>query len=82
MPFLKIVVTYPIFHSSDKVDDSSDFVNIIYVTGFWITDRIVTLGLIHLMAQLMAMLVHYTYTVPLAGLVDWSAFLERVLPTL
>ena len=26
--------------------------------------------------QLMATLLHYTYTVPLPGLVDWSAFLE------
>ena len=31
-----------------------------------------------LLAQLMATLVHYTYIVPLPGLVDWSAFLERV----
>ena len=53
-----------------------------YVTGYWKTDRIVTLGLFHLLAQLMATLVHYTYTVQLPGLVDWSAFLERVLPTL
>ena len=30
----------------------------------------------------MATLVHYTYTVQLPGLMDWSAFLERVLPTL
>ena len=35
-----------------------------------------------ILAQLMATLVHYTYTVPLPGLIDWSAFLERVLPTL
>ena len=28
----------------------------------------------------MATLVHYTYTVPLLGLGDWSAFLERVFP--
>ena len=26
--FLKIAVTYPIFHSSEKVDDSSDLVNV------------------------------------------------------
>ena len=30
----------------------------------------------------MATLVHYTYTVPLLGLVDWSAFLEGVLSTM
>ena len=30
-----------------------------------------------LLAQLMATLVRYTYTVPLPGLVDWSAFLEH-----
>ena len=35
-----------------------------------------------LLAQLMAKFVHYTYTVLLPGLVDWSAFLEQVLPTL
>ena len=35
-----------------------------------------------LFGQLMNTLVHYTYTVPLPGLVDHSAFLERVLPTL
>ena len=32
--------------------------------------------------QLMAILVHNTYTVSLPGLVDLYAFLERVLPTL
>ena len=26
----------------------------------------------------MATFVHYTYTVPLPGLIDWSAFLEQV----
>ena len=52
------------------------------VTGFWKTDQIVTLGLFILLAQLMATLVHYTFTVPVSGLVDWSAFLERLLPTL
>ena len=30
----------------------------------------------------MATLIHYTFTLPLSGLVDWSAFLERLLPTL
>ena len=35
-----------------------------------------------LFAQLMSTFVHYTYTVPLPGLVDWSAFLEQVLPGL
>ena len=48
----------------------------LYVTGFWKTDQIITLGLFHFLAQLMATLVHYTYTVPSPGLVDWSAFLE------
>ena len=52
------------------------------VTRFWKTDRIVTLDLLHLLAQLMAILVHYTYTVSLPGLVDWSAFLEQVLLTM
>ena len=54
----------------------------VYVTGFWKTDQIVTLVLSILLAQLMATLVRYTYTVQLPGLVNWSAFLERVLPTL
>ena len=54
----------------------------LYVTGFWRTDQIVTLGLSILLAKLMATLVHYAYTLPLPGLVDWSAFLEPVLPTL
>ena len=35
-----------------------------------------------LLAQLMATLIHYTFTLSLPGLVDWSAFLERLLPTL
>ena len=52
------------------------------VTGIWKTDQIVTLILFHLLTQLIATLVHYTYTVPLPGLVDLSAFLEQVLPTL
>ena len=43
------------------------------VTGFWKTDQIVTLGL--LLAQLMVTLVYYIYTMPLPGLVNWSAFL-------
>ena len=30
LPFLKISVIYRIFHSSGKVDDSSDFVNIMH----------------------------------------------------
>ena len=51
-----------------------------YVTGFWKTNQIVTVT--HLLAQLMATLIHYTCTVPLPGLVNWSAFLEQVLPTL
>ena len=55
---------------------------IINVTGFWKTNQIVTLGIFHLSVQLMATLVYYTYTVQLLGLADWSAFLERLLPTL
>ena len=38
----------------------------IYVTGFWKTDQIVTLGLFHFIGPAngpMATLVHYTYTV-------------------
>ena len=58
------------------------YVHTQYVTRFWKTNQIVTLGLLHLLTQLMATLIHYTYTVPLPGLVNWSAFLERILPTL
>ena len=56
----------------------------IYGTGFWKTNRNVTLGRAYsiLLAQLMATLIHYTFTLPLSGLVDWSAFLEQLLPTL
>ena len=54
----------------------------LYVTGFWKTDRIVTLGLFHFIGPANG----YTHTLhiqlPLSGLVDWSAFLERLLPTL
>ena len=35
-----------------------------------------------LLAQLMATLIHYTFTLPLSGLVDWSPFLERLLSAL
>ena len=53
------------------------------VTGFWKTDRIVTLGLFHFIGPaIMATLIHYTYTMPLSSLIDWSAFLEPVLLTL
>ena len=54
----------------------------VYVTEFYKTNQIVTLGLSILLAQLIATLVHYAYIVPLPGLVDWSAFLEQVLPAL
>ena len=47
-----------------------------YVTKFWKTDQIVTLGLFILLAQLMATLVHYTYTLSVSGLVNWFTFLE------
>ena len=56
----------------------------IIVTVFWKTDQIVTLGLFHFIDPANG----YTYTlhihsaITIAGLVDWSTFLERVLPTL
>ena len=53
-----------------------------FVTGFANTDRNVTLGQLHLLVQLIATLIHYPCTVVLMGLVDWSAFLELVLPTM
>ena len=53
------------------------------VTGFWKNrPNCHTSYSISLRKLIMATLVHYTYTVQLPGLVDWSAFLERVLPTL
>ena len=51
----------------------------LYVTGFMKTDWIVTLGLFYFIGPAngyMSTLVHYTYAVPLPGLVDWSAFLR------
>ena len=55
-----------------------------FVTGFWKTDQnlIVTLGLIHFIgpANGYTRTLHI-YTVPLLGLVDWSAFLKPVLLT-
>ena len=53
-----------------------------FVIRFWKTDWILTLGLFHFIGQLMATLVHYTYTVPLPDLIDWCGFLEQLLPTL
>ena len=58
---------------------STDGINEIYVNGFWKT---VTLGLSILLAQLIATLIQYPFTVPLQGLTDWSAFLERVFLTM
>ena len=52
------------------------------VTGFWKTNRNVALGLLHFITQPIATLIHYSCTVALPGLADWSAFLERVLPTM
>ena len=49
---------------------------LLYVTGFWKADQIFTLGLFHLLTQLMAILIHHLCTVALPGLADWSAFLE------
>ena len=53
-----------------------------YVTGFWKTDQIVTLGLFHLIGPVIATLIHYPFTVALPGLTDWSAFLEPVFLTM
>ena len=47
-----------------------------YVTGFWKTDRMSHWAYSILLAQLMPTLIHYTFALPLSGLVDWSAFLE------
>ena len=48
----------------------------IYVTGIEKTDQIVIVDLFHLLAQLIATLIHYPFAVPLPDLTDWSAFLE------
>ena len=49
---------------------------IVYVTGFWKTDQIVTLGLFHFIGPANG----YTCTLhihsAITRLVDWSAFLE------
>ena len=65
----------------------------IYVTGFWKTDQIVTLGLfnfiglangytrtlhIHSNGYTCTLHIHSAITI---GLVNWSAFLEQILPT-
>ena len=64
----------------DTFDGKSiDGINEIYVNGFWKT---VTLGLSILLAQLIATLIQYPFTVPLQGLTDWSAFLEPVFLTM
>ena len=51
---------------------------IIYVTGYWKTDRNVTLGLFHFIGPADS----HTHSLPmhcaLIGLADWSAFLELV----
>ena len=35
-----------------------------------------------LLAQLVAALIHYPFTVPFSGLADWSAFIEQGLLTM
>ena len=55
---------------------------VIYLTGFWKTNEIVTLGLLYFIDQVMAALIYYPFTVPLPSLVDWSAFLGQVMPTI
>ena len=51
-----------------------------YVTRFWKTDQIVTLGLFYynyfIGPAIIATLIHYPFTVPLPGLADWFAFLD------
>ena len=50
------------------------------MTGFWRTDRNVSLYLFHLLTQLIiiATLIHYLCTVALTGLAGWSTFLEQI----
>ena len=54
--------------ASTSVHDICDWI--------WKTDRIVTL------AQVIATLIHYPFTVALPGFADWSAFLKQVLLTM
>ena len=54
----------------------------IIVTGFWKTDQNVTLGLFHFIGQTNGYTRILHITVSVSGLVDWSAFLEQLLPTL
>ena len=54
----------------------SNLIHFKNVTGFWKTNQIITLGLFHLLAKLIATFMRYPFTEPLPGLVDWSAFLE------
>ena len=51
---------------------------VIYVTGFWKTNEIVTLGLFYFIGQPMATLIYYPFTVPLPGLVDWSEVMSTM----
>ena len=53
---------------------------LLFVTGYWITDPNVTLGLFHFIAQLIATFIHSSIALP--GLADWSTFLEQVLLTM
>ena len=48
-----------------------------YVTGFWKINHTYSI----LLLQLTATLIHYHCTVPLPGLANWSAFLDRIEAT-
>ena len=75
--------TQKYIHVASYVYLCSFFCNLILllVTGFWKTawPKYHTMPIPFYWPQLMATLIHYTYTVPLPGLVDWSAFLEVLL---
>ena len=68
---LSCALSHCAIHNQPPVIKPSASTSIHDICG-WIleTDRIVTL------AQLIATLIHYPFTVALPGLADWSVFLE------
>ena len=54
--------------------------NTAYMTGFYIT-LVIVLFYFTALANI-ATLIHYTCTVAIPGLADWSAFLEPIVPTM
>ena len=75
MLYYRSIVSYHLFHN--YCDVSNMYVAMcIYVIGFLKTNQLSHLAYSILMTHPMAILIHYPFTVPLPGLVNWSAFLE------